>query len=168
METLKLKYLIGALVLGVVIMSAGCGKDGSAPDQDKASQGKQEALKESVETSAANAKGHEAGSDITEISSTQQFDKILADNGVVVVQLYADWCGPCQMLKPRIKEIAKEYKGKITVAAVNVDNNREIAVKQGVKGIPDVRIFQNGKEKKKFVGLQGKKNYTDFIDSLLK
>jgi thioredoxin 1 len=165
-----------AVILGSLAVFAGCAKEetGSGSmgtveeNRNVAAPKPVEEEKTVVSEKPAEEEKHKPSGQVVEITSTGQLDKILADNSVVLVQLYADWCGPCQMLKPRTKEIAKDYAGKIVVAQVNVDNNRDLTAKYKVRGIPDVRIFNNGKEAKKVVGLQPKKNYTDYIDSLLK
>ena len=74
---------------------------------------------------------------------------------VVVIDFYADWCGPCRKLGPILDQIASEHGGKILVGKVNVDQNRELASSEGVRGIPDVRIFRDGREVDRFVGLPG-------------
>jgi thioredoxin 1 len=72
---------------------------------------------------------------------------------VVVIDFYADWCGPCRQLSPILDKIVSEHSGKIIVGKINVDQNRELASKEGVRGIPDVRIFRDGSEVDRFVGL---------------
>jgi thioredoxin len=74
---------------------------------------------------------------------------------LVVIDFYADWCGPCRKLGPILDQIANEQGGKILVGKVNVDQNRELASSEGVRGIPDVRIFRDGREVDRFVGLPG-------------
>lgn len=75
--------------------------------------------------------------------------------GVVLVDFYADWCGPCKMIMPIIEEIAEE-KTNITVGKVNVDNDAEIAIKYGVSSIPTLIIFKDGKEISRVVGYRSK------------
>ncbi len=72
---------------------------------------------------------------------------------VVVIDFHADWCGPCRQLGPILEKIASDHGGKILVGKVNVDEYREIAAKEGVQGIPDVRIYRDGGEVDRFVGL---------------
>ncbi|MEI6178452.1 MAG: thioredoxin domain-containing protein [Verrucomicrobiota bacterium] len=71
---------------------------------------------------------------------------------IVLVDFYADWCGPCRMLSPILEKVADENSATVSVCKVNVDKFRELATQQGVSGIPDVRIFVDGKFKDKFVG----------------
>lgn len=79
-------------------------------------------------------------------SFTQQPDVL------VVVDFYADWCGPCRQLSPILETIAKEHKGAVRLGKINVDNAKELATREGVSSIPDVRIFRNGTMVDKFVG----------------
>ena len=71
---------------------------------------------------------------------------------IVLVDFYADWCGPCRMLSPILEKVAEEHSATVSVCKVNVDQFRELAGQQGVNGIPDVRIFVDGKLQDKFVG----------------
>jgi len=76
-----------------------------------------------------------------------------ADHGrIVLVDFYADWCGPCRMLSPILENVAAENRATVSVCKVNVDKFRDLATQQGVSGIPDVRIFVDGKQKDQFVG----------------
>jgi len=99
--------------------------------------------------------------------SAEAFQKTLNDHDVVVVDFYADWCGPCRRLKPTISQLADEYAGKVAVVSLNVDKHRDIAGKYGIRGIPDVRIFKGGKESEKLIGLRPKKAYTSVLDKLI-
>lgn len=73
-------------------------------------------------------------------------------NQVVVVDFYADWCGPCRTLAPKLDRIANEFGPKVALGKVNVDNANAAAARFGVSGIPDVRIYVNGREVDRFVG----------------
>ena len=81
-----------------------------------------------------------------QIKSNQQFTRnVLKADGPVLVDFYADWCGPCKILAPALVELAREQAGKIKVAKVNVDDNPKLAQTYGVKGIPHVALFRDGK-----------------------
>lgn len=79
--------------------------------------------------------------------------------GMVIVDFWAEWCGPCKMIVPTFNEIADEYKGKVRVAKLNVDESRQTAAKFSIRSIPTVIIFKNGKEVKRLVGVKSKSAY---------
>ena len=85
----------------------------------------------------------------------------------VLVDFWAEWCGPCKILKPMLEEIEKEYKGKFVLAKVNVDENQEMVQKYGVRGIPAVKLFKNGGVIDEFVGALPEQTIKDFIDKNL-
>ena len=74
----------------------------------------------------------------------------------VLVDFFADWCGPCKMMAPIVEELATELDGKVKVGKINVDENSDIAVEYNVMSIPTLIIFKNGKEEKRLVGLRDK------------
>ena len=92
---------------------------------------------------------------LKKLNSDNFRNEILDRNGVALVDFYADWCGPCQMLSPVIDEIAKE-RTDIAVGKVNVDNEGELALEYGVMSIPTHIVFENGKEKARLVGFRAK------------
>jgi thioredoxin 1 len=98
------------------------------------------------------------------------FDKALEDAGdqPLLVDFYADWCGPCQLAAPVIEKLAVEYKGKAVLAKVDVDNNRELAQRYGVMSIPTVILFHNKNVKEKQVGYKGEQGYVDMLNKVLK
>lgn len=88
---------------------------------------------------------------------TNNFEQeVLKSEKPVLVDFYADWCGPCQMMGPVIEEIAEELNEKAKVGKINVDENPEIAVEYNVMSIPTLIIFKDGKEIKRFVGVTDK------------
>ena len=89
--------------------------------------------------------------------SSENFEKeVLKSEKPVLVDFYADWCGPCNAMAPVIEELATELDGKTKVGKINVDENSDIAVEYNVMSIPTLIIFKNGKEEKRLVGLRDK------------
>ena len=95
-----------------------------------------------------------------EITSKEQFEKEIKD-GKVIVDFYADWCGPCKMLGPIIEDLEEEYDYKLL--KVNTDNNRELAIAHNVQGIPYVLRFENGKQVNEMVGFLGEDGVENFV-----
>lgn len=95
--------------------------------------------------------------------SEGQFDaEVLKDNGRVLVDFYADWCGPCKMLGPILEEVSDEVD-KLKVVKVNVDEAQALAQKYGVMSIPTVYLFDGGMNAGKFVGVKSKEEVIDFV-----
>ena len=89
--------------------------------------------------------------------TTATFDETIRGSSVpVLVDFWAEWCGPCKMIDPVIKEIAAEQAGKLTVAKLNVDDHGDIAQRFGVMSIPTLLVFDKGEMKKRMVGAKGK------------
>ena len=83
----------------------------------------------------------------------------------VLVDYWAEWCGPCRMIAPILDEIAKEYAGRLSVAKLNVDENQQTPQKFGIRGIPTLMLFKNGNIEATKVGALTKSQLTAFIDS---
>jgi len=90
--------------------------------------------------------------------TADSFDEVIG-NGRTLVDFWAAWCMPCRMVAPVIEELAEEYKGSVTVAKVDVDNESALAARYGIMSIPTVILFNNGAEVKRFIGVQPKKTY---------
>lgn len=82
-----------------------------------------------------------------------QFIKTVEDNNIVVIDFFADWCGPCQTLLPTVHKLAEELKDDVTIKKVNVDTNRELSAAFNVRSIPTLVYFKNGKEVARHNGL---------------
>jgi len=82
-----------------------------------------------------------------------EFQETIANNTAVAIDFYADWCGPCQTLLPTVHKLAKEYDGQVTIKKINVDKNRELAAKFGVRSIPTLVYLHKGKEVNRHSGL---------------
>lgn len=93
--------------------------------------------------------------------------EVLESNTVTVIDLWAEWCGPCRLMSPVIEELSKEYEGKAVVGKLNVDDNPEVPVNYNVRGIPTFLLFKGGELKEKVVGAQTKQFLKDKIEALL-
>ncbi len=101
------------------------------------------------------------------ILDEKNFEQEVKEGGLpVLVDFWAAWCGPCQMLGPVISQVAEEYLGKVKVGKVNVDENPNLAGKFGIMGIPTVILFINGEEKERLVGVAPKERITKLLDAL--
>jgi thioredoxin 1 len=87
--------------------------------------------------------------------------------GTVLVDYWADWCGPCKMIAPILDEIAEEYAGRLKVAKLNIDENPNTPPKFGIRGIPTLMLFKGGEVEATKVGAVSKSQLTAFIDSNL-
>ena len=102
---------------------------------------------------------------MAEITLTpDNFDQeVLKSSLPVIVDFWATWCGPCQMLAPVLEEFARENEGKIKVGKVNVDENRELAMEYRISSIPTLLLFVDGELKKQALGFQTKEKLAEFI-----
>ncbi len=94
-------------------------------------------------------------------------DEVLKSPEPVLVDYWADWCGPCKMIAPVLDEIAAEYEGQIKVAKLNIDENPNTPPRYGIRGIPTLMLFRRGEVEATKVGAVSKSQLTAFIDSNL-
>ncbi|GDX34049.1 thioredoxin [Actinomycetes bacterium] len=91
------------------------------------------------------------------ILTSANFDETVKSSSTpILVDFWAEWCGPCKAMNPILTEIAKEHAGKVTIAKLNVDDHGDIAQRFSVMSIPTMMLFQNGEMKKKMIGAKGK------------
>ena len=104
---------------------------------------------------------------ILEITSENFDEKVINSSVPVLIDFWAEWCGPCKQLMPTIDKIAADYKGKIIVGKVNVDNERDIAAQYNVRGIPNLLFFNAGKPQEQLVGNVAEKQITDILNNFI-
>ena len=94
-------------------------------------------------------------------------DEVLNSDQPVLVDFWAEWCGPCKMLGPVIDELATDFEGKAKIGKMDIDNNRDAAVTYGIQSIPSIIIFKNGEEVNRFVGISPKEDLAGAIDAAM-
>ena len=104
---------------------------------------------------------------IKHVSDTSFEADVLKSEQPVLVDFWAEWCGPCKAIAPSLDELAGTYDGKLTIAKVNVDDNQNIPAKYGIRGIPTLMVFKNGQLAATKVGALTKAQLTQFIDQQL-
>jgi thioredoxin 1 len=92
---------------------------------------------------------------------------VLKGDGAILVDFWAEWCGPCKMIAPALEEIAKEMDGRVTVAKMNIDENPLTPQKYGVRGIPTLMVFRDGQVAATKVGAMAKNQLQDWVESVL-
>ena len=93
--------------------------------------------------------------------------EVLKSNLPVLVDFWAEWCGPCKMIAPIVEEIAGDYAGKVKVGKVNVDFNNQVAMEYGIRGIPALLVFKGGAVANQIVGAVPKNNITQILDEVI-
>lgn len=104
---------------------------------------------------------------IKHLSDSDFEANVLKASGPVLVDYWAEWCGPCKMIAPILDEVATTYQGKLQIAKMNVDDNREVPAKFGIRGIPTLMLFKDGELAATKVGAMSKAQLVAFIDEQL-
>jgi thioredoxin 1 len=102
---------------------------------------------------------------ITHVTDESFEPEVLKSDVPVLVDYWADWCGPCKAIAPVLDEVARSYAGKLKVAKLNVDENQEVPKRYGIRGIPTLMLFKNGNIEATKVGALSKSQLTAFLDS---
>ncbi len=102
-----------------------------------------------------------------EFSDASFQKEVIGSDKVTLVDLWAEWCGPCKIMTPVIDELSAEYEGRAVIGKLNVDDNPEVPTQYNVRGIPTFLIFKNGELRDKVVGAQTKQVLKDKIEALL-
>ncbi len=104
---------------------------------------------------------------ISQVSDTSFEDDVLKADGLVLVDFWAEWCGPCKQIGPFLEELSTDMVGKVTIAKVNIDDNPATPSKYGVRGIPTLMLFKGGQVASTKVGALSKSKLYEWVESLL-
>lgn len=104
---------------------------------------------------------------VVEVTDASFEDEVLKSDIPVLIDFWAEWCGPCKVLSPIIDEVSKDYEGRIKFAKLNIDENPNNTQKFGIRGIPTLIIFKNGDKEETSVGVLSKSELTSFLDKSL-
>jgi thioredoxin 1 len=103
--------------------------------------------------------------DIRHVTDDSFDPEVLKSDTPVLVDYWAEWCGPCKSIAPILDEVAREYEGRLKIAKINVDENQAVPAKFGIRGIPTLMLFKNGNVEATRVGALSKSQLTAFLDS---
>jgi thioredoxin 1 len=106
-----------------------------------------------------------ASANVKEFTDSNFETEVLKSSEPVLVDFWAEWCGPCRMLAPTIEKLADSYQGKVKVGKLDTDSNRDTAMKYGINAIPTVILFKDGQVAQKFVGLRQERDFKEALDA---
>jgi thioredoxin 1 len=106
-------------------------------------------------------------SKVVEVSDGSFEEEVLKSSTPVLVDFWAPWCGPCKTIAPVVEELAGDYDGKLKVVKVNVDENKEAAMKYGVRGIPNLILFKDGENVAQIIGAVAKQELVNAINKVV-
>ena len=103
---------------------------------------------------------------VLKVSNENYKEQVLDSEKTVLVDFYADWCGPCKMMVPVVEEISEELQDKVKVCKINVDENQDLAMQYGIMSIPTLVFIKNGKLEKTLVGLRDKQELISVLEQM--
>ncbi|MFO1497949.1 MAG: thioredoxin [Verrucomicrobiota bacterium] len=101
------------------------------------------------------------------LNETNFSDEVLKSSVPVLVDFWAEWCGPCKMIAPILDEIAQEYDGRLKIGKVNIDEQQNLASQHGIRAIPTLLVFKNGQVADQIVGLRSKRDLKANLDRVM-
>jgi thioredoxin 1 len=107
-----------------------------------------------------------AGLNIINLTQDNFAKEVLESSTPILVDFWAEWCGPCKMIAPVLDELAQEYDGRVKIGKVNIDNEQGLAAEYGVRAIPTLLLFQNGQVAEQIVGLKSKRDLKNSFDKV--
>jgi len=107
-----------------------------------------------------------AGLNVINLTQENFAKEVLESSTPILVDFWAEWCGPCKMIAPVLDELAEEYDGKVRIGKVNIDNEQGLAAEYGVRAIPTLLLFQKGQVAEQIVGLKSKRDLKNSFDKL--
>jgi thioredoxin 1 len=105
---------------------------------------------------------------IIQVTTEEQLDKVLRDHEVVLVDFGAEWCGPCQKMRPIVRKLERDYRGQVAVVEVDIDQARALARKYSVSAVPSFLVFRGGEVKEVIVGMQEREDLEDALKKALR
>ena len=106
------------------------------------------------------------GAEMIELSAENFDQQVVSSDRPVLVDFWAEWCGPCRAIEPALKEVAADYEDRVVVGRLNVDEHPTIASRYGIRSIPSILLFQNGEVSNQIVGAVPKSSITNLLDQM--